>query len=440
MYDIFLMNIRTIFKDSYITPPFYNSVRYYNSHLETIRRCVNKATTEYIWVISDICDYTNFDFNYRPMPWESKQIHCWASGTEQRGDTFLIPVDEFKKQEPLKKLEYFKDIHYHYPGVHRVHYTIQRYDDNLPDSISNNSFDYYTLFKTSDGNCSTKLYPCMWEDRKIHVLNKSGSRILVPYDCNGKKMNQVYDYPYIQYDIQQDYSERPLDVVYISNGEEYAQRNYDILKNIPTNNHLFHVKDINDRETAYKMAAASSKTPWFFAVFAKCDVNKDFDFGWQPDYLQGNKHYIFHSKNLVNGLEYGHMGIIAYNKKLVLETTPNSLDFTLQSPHSVVPIVSCTSTFNETPFSTWRTAFREVTKLLYMRDNQYTVETEYRLHIWLTKAEGLNSEYSLMGSEDAGKYYNEVHGNLKELMNTYNWNWLKDRFIQEMNLRYHKCT
>ena len=50
---------------------------------------------------------------------------------------------------------------------------------------------------------------------------------------------------------------------------------------------------------------------------------------WQPDRLQQAKHYIFHAHNPVNGLQYGHMAMIAYNKKLVMTNSAEGLDFTL---------------------------------------------------------------------------------------------------------------
>jgi hypothetical protein len=56
-------------------------------------------------------------------------------------------------------------------------------------------------------------------------------------------------------------------------------------------------------------------------VFAKLEVSSMFDWSWQPDRLQEPKHYIFHALNPVNGLEYGHQAMIAYNKKLVLANT-----------------------------------------------------------------------------------------------------------------------
>jgi hypothetical protein len=66
-------------------------------------------------------------------------------------------------------------------------------------------------------------------------------------------------------------------------------------------------------------------------VFAKLEVSSSFDWSWQPDRLQEPKHYIFHALNPVNGLEYGHQAMIAYNRKLVLENTAPGLDFTLDS-------------------------------------------------------------------------------------------------------------
>jgi hypothetical protein len=76
----------------------------------------------------------------------------------------------------------------------------------------------------------------------------------------------------------------------------------------------------------------------------------------------------------------------------------------------------------------WRTAFREVIKLkddVIKTDN---IESNYRLDIWLTEAKGLNAEWSLRGAKDAIIYYDQVDGDHKELMRSFNWLWLKDYF------------
>jgi hypothetical protein len=188
------------------------------------------------------------------------------------------------------------------------------------------------------------------------------------------------------------------------------------------------VQNVNGRVAAYQAAAKASTSPWFFAVFAKLEVEQDFDFNWQPDYWQQPKHYIFNAKNPVNGLEYGHMGMIAYNKKLVMENNDPGIDFTLSQLHESVPILSGTAHYNQDAWTTWRTAFREVVKLKLYNDAAPTVETEYRLNKWLTVAAGDYSEYSKQGAEHAVEYYNQVNGNHEELMKSFEWDWLRQYF------------
>jgi hypothetical protein len=174
---------------------------------------------------------------------------------------------------------------------------------------------------------------------------------------------------------------------------------------------------------AYHAAARASTTPWFFAVFAKLEVNQRFDWTWQPDRMQQPKHYIFHAGNPVNGLVYGHQAMIAYNRQLVLENTGVGLDFTLDQPHEVVPIISGTAMYAESPWMAWRTAFREVLKL---RASLPDVENEYRLKVWLKEDSGTiaNGHWSHKGAQDAVEYYEAVNGDPTELRKSYEWAWL----------------
>jgi len=447
--DIFVMDFGNLDIGAdmfqYGIPRHAKKTRYYGTHLDTIRRCVKNAKTEYVWIVSTICDYMQFDFHYKPAPWEATQIHCWASNRQQKGDTFLVHVKEFLKQDaaPLEKLEWFKDVHYHYPGVNRLPIG-QTMTSNLIDTASTVT-DYYTLLceKTPSFHPimnAKDVVPPLWEKRAIYPLNKSGSAVLVPNDCKGKISTQLYDYPYISYDFIDKVEDKPLDIVFISNGEINANRNYTRLQRVLTNNgvrnevHL--LQGIKGRTEAYQRAAQMSKTPWFFAVFAKCQVNDDFDFNWQPDYMQERKHYVFHAKNPVNGLEYGHMGVIAYNKDLVLNP-PNEigLDFTMSAPHAVVPELSCVGQYNIDKKITWRTAFRETLKLRGQADTNPTVENEWRLHCWITKGEGAFGDWSITGAQDAVEYYNEVKGNPAKLKLSYEWGWLDSRLLKSHPLK-----
>ena len=188
------------------------------------------------------------------------------------------------------------------------------------------------------------------------------------------------------------------------------------------------VRGVNGRTAAYQEAARQSNTPWFFAVFAKLQVNPAFDFNWRPDYWQEPKHYIFNSVNPVNGLEYGHQGMIAYNKKLVLENNDPGIDFTLSQPHESVPMQSGVAHFNQSPWMTWRTAFREVLKLRLFMDSDPTLETENRLKVWTTVAHGDFGKWSLRGANDAIAYYSNVKGSYDKLMLSFDWEWLQNQY------------
>jgi hypothetical protein len=220
----------------------------------------------------------------------------------------------------------------------------------------------------------------------------------------------------------------PLDIVFLSNGETGAEENYEhllsITKNLP--NRVVRVDGVNGRAAAYHAAAEASNTPWMFTVFAKLKVSPKFDFNWQPDRMQVPKHYIFHAKNPVNGLTYGHQAMIAYNKKLTLANDGRGLDFTLDDEHEGVPLISGTAQYNTDEFSTWRTAFREVIKL---RADDSDVSKE-RLDAWLNKASGDFAQYSIKGALDADEYYDEVDGDFDKLRLSYEWAWLREKFDQ----------
>jgi hypothetical protein len=410
--------------------PHARVVRYYDNHLDTIRRCIARARTPWIWVLSSCCDYTNFDFNYRAVPWEAYQLHCWASGTEKSGDTFLINVDEFKRQWDIALLEWYKDVNWHYPGVPRLSWPVlTTQTEDITTELKNYKFavPYVWINERVDFDVP------LWNKRAFYSFNDTGSISIAPRDIQAHLQSQIYDYPYIIKQKTAYLTPKLLDIIYISNGEPEAERWYIHLAQT-CKREVKRVIDVNGRSQAYKAAAELSTTPWFFAVFAKLEVNPEFNWSWQPDWLQQPKHYIFNSRNPVNGLEYGHMGVIAYNKKLVLDTDAPGLDFTLSRAHAVVPLLSATAHYNTTPELTWRTAFREVLKLSDDVVKTGSVESTYRMDTWLTVADGDYAEFSLLGAADAVDYYNKVNGDYTELMRSFEWAWLKDYYAKRYSV------
>ena len=431
MYDVFIMdmgghddNVQTL----RLRFPHARVVRYYDNHLDTIKRCVTRARTPCIWVVASCCDYTDFDFEYRSVPWEAYQLHCWHSDHEKFGDTFLVNVVEFNKQQDIALLEWYKEVNWHYPGVPRLPVPIVTYTvDNLVNVVKSTKFDTpYVLFKR-DIDPSVNFAPILWKNRAVHTFNAANSIALVPREISGTLQHQIYDYPYVMKEKSWFLGDNLLDIIYISNGEPEAERWYEHLVNT-CGREVKRVMNVDGRSQAYRAAAELSTTPWFFTVFAKLEVVEEFDWTWQPDWLQEPKHYIFNSRNPVNGLEYGHMGVIAYNKKLVLDTDTPGLDFTLSKAHAVVPRLSAVAHYNTTPELTWRTAFREVIKLKDDVEKIGSVESTYRMDTWLTVADGDYAEFSLLGAADAVDYYNKVNGDYTELMRSFDWAWLREYY------------
>ena len=417
--------------------------RFVDNYLDTFKRIMTTATTEYVWIINSVCDYSTFDFTWQPEPWQREMIHVFPSDNQERGDTFYIHVESFKSQMiELDLLDWFNVINYcEDQRVYRFDTPIHYYDsDDLVSEIKNYTFKTpYAVF-TNQKNMQLLVAPCLWtrKDRVIRRLSRSGATCVVPRDIKADLKTQIYDYPYIsdQKPVINDYfgnrNVGGLDIVYISNGEPDEERWYDHLC-YQSNHTAKWVRGVNGRTAAYQEAARQSSTPWFFAVFAKLEVlGNEFPwYEWTPDYFQEPKHYIFNSRNPVNGLEYGHQGMIAYNKRLVLENNTPGIDFTLSQPHESVPILSGIAHYNQSEWMTWRTAFREVVKLKHFMATDPTVETEHRLRVWsdenyLKHVEF--AEWSVWGAKDAIAYYDEVDGDYEKLKLSFEWAWLNERF------------
>ena len=416
--------------------------RFVDNYLDTFKRIMTTATTEYVWIINSVCDYSTFDFTWQPEPWQRDMIHVFPSDNQERGDTFYIHVESFKKQMiELDLLDWFNVINYcEDQRVERFLVPVVQYSsDDLVSEIKRYDFKTpYAVF-TNQNDLQLHIAPCLWtrKDRVVDRLSPAGATAIVPRDIKADLKTQIYDYPYIHAGKPwiNDYlgGEYSLDIVYISNGEPDEEKWYDNLSYMSNTTNIEWVRGVNGRTAAYQEAARRSRTPWFFAVFAKLEVlGSDFPWtSWMPDYFQEPKHYIFNSRNPVNGLEYGHQGIIAYNKRMVLENNTPGIDFTLSQPHEAVPILSGVAHFNQSPWMTWRTAFREVVKLRHFMTVQPTVETEHRLRVWsdenyLKHVEF--AEWSVRGAKDAIAYYDEVGGDYERLKLSFEWDWLQERF------------
>ena len=365
-------------------------------------------------------------------------LHVFASDNLKFGDTFYVHIPSFlEKTKNLALLEWFDTIHFvekikvpRHPIPTKFHN-----HDSQVDAIKEYDFSKAPVvqFCRDQPNFAIPTVN-LWrqETKAVIPMTPGASTVIVPREAKNYVNTQVYDYPVIDRTYRNTVKDPLLDIVFISNGEVNAEYNYEKLKFYAGDrNRITRVNNVKGRVAAYHAAARASRTPWFFAVFAKLEVEPNFDWSWHPDCLQQPKHYIFHARNPVNGLVYGHQAMIAYNKDLVLNNPGRGLDFTLDDAHEVVPVISGTAYYCNDPWTGWRTAFRETLKLKQATD----IESQYRLTKWLTKNNTDDYvKWSHIGAQDAVEYYESVDGAFDELKKSYEWEWLASYAFVKHNL------
>ena len=424
-------SIQVRFKDAEFFPsPLANTrvIPFVDSYFEMLKSVVDDINTEYFWFFSGFINMKTMDMDYLPEQHERDQIHVWYNthpkgGTNKEGNVMLIPTKKFKEQMyDIRYLRDFKDINYHaHKNLYQSIITKIAFDISDPITPYKENKKYYTwLFnKELDLKLVPNFFPSFWEDVKLYSWGKTKDIMLVP---NQDNVEQLYDIKRsVHYELE--YKVKLMDIVFISYDEPSAEKRYKKLKQkFPR---AKWVKGQPTQTLAYLAAAMSSDTDYFFAVFPKSELAPDFDFSFQPDRLRNPCHYIFDCHIPVIDLRYGWGGVILYNKQLVLKTPKPGLDFTMSQAHHSVPILSAISNCNETPLLAYRSSFREVIKLLQMKQ---TVESKYRLKKWSTLGNGDNAEWIYRGAVDGKKHYEQYKDDYTKLMYSYDFQWIRDQF------------
>jgi len=403
--------------------PYAKVIPFVTSYKEIINNFIESSQTEYLWILTSLCDYSKFDFDYIPEQYEKTQIHTWAVEGQKEGDTFLIHKS-FTDQK-IKFLRDYKDVNYHVTNCeYDFNYDIKTYDltNNFDLKIERQPNGKY--FQYSETETQQKFFVSYWEDQKIYIVGKT---FFIPYSALPDIKEQVYDYSNL-YEVSKNNEPDTFDIAYISNGEPFEESMFKKLQqHIQENNlknRLFWSRNVLGRSQAYKKAAEQSNTEYFYAVFAKSTPVDDFKFNYTVDRGKSKRHYIFHARLKELGLEYGTFNINLYNRSLCLETPDDVLDFTLHKKHEVVPIVINEALLSPDAYTGWKNAFREVSKLIYWNREKPTVENTYRIKKW----KSTNIEWLARGAKDAEDFVYEINFSYEKLKQTYTWDFCRSRF------------
>ena len=240
-----------------------------------------------------------------------------------------------------------------------------------------------------------------------------------------------------------------LDVFFLSYNEPYADENYAKLKELVPN--ARRVNGIKGFAAAHQECALRSFTNNFYVVDSDAIIVEDFDFTFTPSKYnkwwhdaQSNYICVWSSINPINDLIYGHGGVKILPKQPLLCDNKDVIDFTtgFGLKTKVFEEISNITAFNYDEFSTFRSAFRECTKLVtnltnkeikydlsFEEINYLQDQAEQRLYIWTTVGKDKKfGEYCIQGAIQGKKYGTEFADNSKKLKLINDYDWMKNEF------------
>jgi len=241
-----------------------------------------------------------------------------------------------------------------------------------------------------------------------------------------------------------------FDVFFISYHEQYADKNFEaLLDKAPLAKRVDGIEGIFN---AHKRAAELSKTKMFYVIDADAILVDEFEFDYRPTELDEAYEgvlatecvHTWRAKNPINDLVYGYGGAKLFPAKGLREANKWNIDFTTSVMPHFVPMeqISNITAFNTDPYSTWKAAVRECTKLAssiitlpggkkFLKRKQHK-DTEKRLDIWCTV--GANKkfgEYAIAGAKLGRKFGSKQKNNLEALNLINDYEWLQEQYERE---------
>jgi MoaA/NifB/PqqE/SkfB family radical SAM enzyme len=225
-----------------------------------------------------------------------------------------------------------------------------------------------------------------------------------------------------------------LDVVFISYNEPNAEENWQrVLAKAPYAKRVDGIKGIFN---AHRAAAEIADTDMFYVVDGDAFLEDSWDFKFQPGIFDRDCTYIWQSRNPVNDLVYGYGGVKLFPKSALLKMkqwTTLDLSTTVVPKLKVMDSISNITAFNTDPFSTWRSAFREVVKLCNnIKNNPEDSVSKDRINIWETTGDKIFGKYSISGAK-AGKQFFESADDLTKINDR---DYLQSLFDKQEKSRY----
>ena len=222
----------------------------------------------------------------------------------------------------------------------------------------------------------------------------------------------------------------PYDIVFISYQEPNADQHYQhLIDRFPRAKRIHGITGIHQ---AHIKAATLCSTDLFWIVDGDAVVDSNFKFDYQVARWDRDMVHVWRSVNPINDLVYGYGGVKLFPTELTINMDLSKPDMTtsISSKFKAVQEISNVTNFNTDPFNTWKSAFRECTKLSSkVIDRQKDVETQLRLEKWCTL--GIDrpfGKYAIDGAKFGALFGTRNKDNIEVLKKINDFNWLKEQF------------
>jgi hypothetical protein len=259
-----------------------------------------------------------------------------------------------------------------------------------------------------------------WDQKYVHTSSSITGIYLV--SKNNTSLDQVKS-------IDFDLFNRVYDIVFLSNNEPNADKNYKrLLSRFPN------AKQVNGVDGIFNAHLEASKivsTPFFWVVDADAVISPNFNFDYVVPKWDFDVVHIWQSKNPVTGSVYGYGGIKlipTYLLGIVKQNAFVDITTSLSSKIKIINQVANTTDFAISDITAWRSAFRECAKLSSSSiARQVQKETTDRLNQWLTLNKTHSFGKQVYDGAVSGVNFAKSGLDIK-LIN--NYKWLEDQFIR----------
>ena len=188
--------------------PTLQKTRYLNSWVDTINRCINKSTTELCWILNSELDYTNFDFNYYPNPWQMTMVHVFGTQWSHWGTTFMVNKETFAEDTKyVKIIEHLSNLNFVKTKravatncIYDVYLIDYSNDSNVESLIKSRCKNVYTIKYETDYLTTLKNMLYELGDKKDHYVWVCSSicdytSFDFTYICDPFSLEQLHVFP-----------------------------------------------------------------------------------------------------------------------------------------------------------------------------------------------------------------------------------------------------